>query len=77
MLIDIKFQIAGREMTAIVYHEPPEPETGFRGSTHIEGIEEADPVEEVALMMEYEDVIWEGIRKKLFEMEYGKSACCR
>ena len=76
MIFFVKFQAVDRKMTAIVYHEPPEFGTGFRGDTYIEGIEEASPTEEITLMMEYENVIWQEIEKALFKMEYGDSGYC-
>ncbi len=58
-----------RKLTAIVFHEPPEPETGFLGITDVEGIVSVPLSEEIEIMEKYEDLIIEKAMEIIEDMK--------
>lgn len=57
MLNKIPFFIGKRELIASIWHEPPEPEVGFRGLTIIEGVEGVSLRAEKKIIEKFGDAI--------------------
>jgi len=65
MIIPVDFKLGSKTLTAMVYHELPEYETGYRGETFIEEIEGLNPKAEQKIILKYGGVIIEKSLKKI------------